>query len=152
MRRIFQRFWNTRQSKCDVLIECDDFSVQDAAMAVAIREKAVKAREKSVRAREKALEANVAKHVAEIAVNKKSINMREAECTALQEAAKEAALAAAIGWRQLDAIVLDKDKRIAILENKLKSISLLLEPLTPPWQGYALMTTRPLTNSLFDDD
>jgi hypothetical protein len=135
----------------DADADADDILIQDATMALAVKVKAVKARENAVKARENAVKASVAKHAAEMAANKKAIEVREAECAEAKEAAKDAALAAAMEWQQLDDIVMHKNNRIADLERKLKSISLLLDPISPPWQGYAIMTTRPCKN-LFEDD
>jgi hypothetical protein len=135
----------------DADADADDILIQDATMALAVKVKAVKARENAVKARENAVKASVAKHAAEMAANKKAIEVREAECAEAKEAAKDAALAAAMEWQQLDDIVMHKNNRIADLERKLKSISLLLDPISPPWQGYAIMTTRPCKNLCEED-
>ena len=132
------------RADADADADADDILIHDATMALAVKVKAVKARENAVKA-------SVAKYAAEKAANKKAIEVREAECAAANEAAKEAALAVAMEWQQLDDIVTHKNNRIADLEKKLKSISLLLEPISPQWQGYAIMTTRP-NKGVFEDD
>jgi len=139
------------RADADADADADDILIHDATMALAVKVKAVKARENAVKARENAVKASVAKYAAEKAANKKAIEVREAECAAANEAAKEAALAVAMEWQQLDDIVTHKNNRIADLEKKLKSISLLLEPISPQWQGYAIMTTRP-NKGVFEDD